>query len=67
MQYIVDDGSSTISCTEFIPEDKQNDCKLTLSQLCKFNISELVRVGGMLNEYKNRKDIKIRHMSEHII
>jgi hypothetical protein len=60
--YIVDDGSSTISCTEFIPEDRQD-----VPVMNKFNISELVRVCGMLNEFKKRREIKIRHMSEHLI
>ncbi|CAB4495722.1 uncharacterized protein OCT59_009562 [Rhizophagus irregularis] len=65
IKYYIDDGSSTISCVEFIPDDLINSSsKLALSQLNKFNISELVRVGGMLNEYKNRKEIKIRHMNK---
>ncbi|GES85468.1 CST complex subunit STN1-like [Rhizophagus clarus] len=75
IKYYIDDGSSTISCTEFIPENnkpswQQDDSssELTRSQvppvLNKFNISELVRVGGMLNEYKKRKEIIIRHMNK---
>ena len=77
MHNIVDDGSSTIACIEFIPDDTSstqqgNSTNNSASKLAfthasvlnKFNISELVRISGIINEYKERKEIKIRHMSE---
>ncbi|RIA95514.1 hypothetical protein C1645_816609 [Glomus cerebriforme] len=74
--YYLDDGSSTIACVEFIPEDitspQQDDSIYDSAStstrvplvLNKFNLSELVRISGIISEYKERKEIKIRQMDK---
>jgi len=62
----------------FIPEDKsftQQKGDSTTPQIpqissvlnnTKFNISELVRVIGVINEYNQKREIKIRHMGKYV-
>ncbi|CAI2167208.1 18035_t:CDS:2 [Funneliformis geosporum] len=80
----VDDGTSTIACVAFAPEDKpftqlrgDPTSSSGSNSLCpptpkissilkntKFNLTELVRVIGVINEFNQKREIKIRFMEK---
>ncbi|CAG8440915.1 4117_t:CDS:2 [Funneliformis caledonium] len=83
IKYYLDDGTSTIACVAFAPEDKSftqqrgdPTSSSGSSSICstpqissiikntKFNLTELVRVIGVINEFNQKREIKIRHMEK---